>query len=60
MTKAQGKWSNVDWRQAAGDAFLLLIGVLLALGGQAWWEARAERKAMLRDLRNDCSRRRKN
>ena len=34
--------SNVNWKQAASEAFLLLIGVLLALGGQAWWEDRVE------------------
>ena len=35
---------KVNWRQAAGEALLLLLGVLLALGGQAWWEARVERE----------------
>ena len=35
---------RVNWRQAAGEALLLLVGVLLALGGQAWWEARVERE----------------
>lgn len=38
--------SNVNWKQAAGEAFLLLIGVLLALGGQAWWEDRVEERTV--------------
>lgn len=46
MTQAEAKWSRVNWRQAAGEAFLLLIGVLLALGGQAWWETRVERQTI--------------
>lgn len=32
----------INWRQAAGEAFFLLIGVLLALLAQAWWEHRVE------------------
>lgn len=34
---------RINWRQAAGESLLLLLGVLLALSAQAWWEARAER-----------------
>ena len=37
-------YMRVNWRQAAGEALLLLLGVLLALGGQAWWEARVEQE----------------
>lgn len=33
----------VNWRQAAGEAFLICLGVGVALLGQAWWEARTER-----------------
>ncbi len=36
--------SRINWRQAAGEGLILLAGVLLALGGQAWWEARAEQQ----------------
>lgn len=35
---------GVNWRQAAGEGFILLLGVLLALGTQAWWEARTEKQ----------------
>jgi len=35
---------RINWRQAAGESLILLAGVLLALGGQAWWEARAEQQ----------------
>jgi hypothetical protein len=35
---------RVNWRQAAGESLILLLGVLLALGGQAWWEARLEQQ----------------
>lgn len=44
MTNKNTDFSSVNWKQAAGEAFLLLIGVLLALGGQAWWEDRVERR----------------
>ena len=36
---------RVNWRQAAGEALLLLVGVLLALIAQAWWETRVERES---------------
>jgi hypothetical protein len=36
----------VNWRQAAGEAFLLFLGVLFALAGQAWWETRSERETI--------------
>lgn len=35
---------HVNWRQAAGESLILLLGVLLALGAQAWWEARSEKQ----------------
>lgn len=44
MTNKNTHLSNVNWKQATGEAFLLLIGVMLALGGQAWWEDLVERK----------------
>lgn len=46
MTKANTNPSKVNWKQAAGEAFLLLLGVILALAGQAWWESRVERKVI--------------
>lgn len=33
----------VNWRQAAGEALLICLGVGVALLGQAWWEGRVER-----------------
>ena len=42
----------INWRQAAGEAVLLLAGVLLALAGQAWWEARAEQRAVREHVDN--------
>ena len=35
---------TVNWKQAAGEALILLAGVLLALAAQAWWEAREEKR----------------
>ena len=52
MTKANTNLSNVNWKQAAGEAFLLLLGVLLALGGQAWWEAQVERETVSEYVEN--------
>ena len=43
---------RINWRQAAGEAVLLLAGVLLALAGQAWWEARAEQRAVREHVDN--------
>jgi hypothetical protein len=37
---------GINWRQAAGESLILLAGVLLALAGQAWWEARAEQQLL--------------
>ena len=35
--------NRINWRQAAGEALLIFVGVLVALMGQAWWEDRADR-----------------
>ena len=35
--------TRIDWKQATGEATILLAGVLLALAAQAWWENRVER-----------------
>lgn len=43
MTLANPNITSINWKQAAGEALLIVLGVLLALGGQAWWEARVER-----------------
>ena len=34
----------INWGQAAGEALLILIGVLFALGADAPWEERSERE----------------
>ena len=34
---------RINWGQAAGEALLILVGVLLALGADALWEERSER-----------------
>lgn len=46
MTMKNSIYSRVNWPQASGEALLLLLGVLLALAGQAWWEARVERETI--------------
>ena len=43
---AKSSTTRINWRQAAGEASLLLIGVLLALLAQAWWEKRVERNTI--------------
>ena len=35
---------RINWGQAAGEAVLILLGVLLALAADTWWEARSERR----------------
>jgi hypothetical protein len=35
---------RINWSQAAGEAFLILLGILLALGADAWWDERSERR----------------
>jgi hypothetical protein len=35
---------RVNWSQAAGEAVLILSGVLVALAADAWWEERSERR----------------
>lgn len=34
---------RVNWRQAWGEALLIVAGVVLALGAEAWWSVRSER-----------------
>ena len=53
---------GVNWRQASGEALLIFAGVLVALGGQAWWEYRGDREAerhflrgVLADVRRDSA-----
>ena len=53
---------RVNWRQASGEASLILAGVLVALAGQAWWEYRGDREAerhflggVLADMRRDSA-----
>ena len=52
MTAPTKPRTRINWRQAAGEAVLLLAGVLLALAGQAWWEARAEHRAVRKHVDN--------
>ncbi|NNF39225.1 MAG: hypothetical protein HKN71_11205 [Gemmatimonadetes bacterium] len=35
---------RINWGQAAGEALLILVGILLALAADAWWEERTERR----------------
>ncbi|MEM8983709.1 MAG: hypothetical protein AAGC71_11825 [Pseudomonadota bacterium] len=46
MAQSREPRHNVNWYQAAGEAVLLFAGVVLALLGQAWWEQRAEQRAV--------------
>lgn len=46
MTLANPTITSINWKQAAGEALLIVLGVILALGGQAWWEARVERNTV--------------
>ena len=51
--------SSVNWRQAAGEALLIFLGVGVALLGQAWWEYGADRELeqhLLEGIRADLSR----
>mgnify|MGYP001819031635 CR=1 FL=1 len=34
---------KINWGQAASEALLILVGILLALAADAWWEERSER-----------------
>ena len=52
MTERPVQRARINWRQAAGEAVILLAGVLLALAGQAWWEARAEHRAAREHVEN--------
>ncbi len=50
---------RVNWRQAGGEALLILVGVGVALSGQAWWEYRLERaleQHVLQGIRSDLER----
>jgi len=50
---------RVNWRQAGGEALLILVGVGVALSGQAWWEYRVERdleQHLLQGIRSDLER----
>ncbi len=46
MEESKKRKLAVNWRQAAGEALLICLGVGVALLGQAWWEARTERVAV--------------
>jgi hypothetical protein len=35
---------RINWGQAAGEALLILVGILLALAADAWWEEHSERR----------------
>lgn len=35
---------RINWGQAAGEALFILLGIFLALGVDAWWEERSERR----------------
>jgi hypothetical protein len=51
--------TGVNWRQAAGEALLIFIGVGVALLGQAWWEYRGDREVelhLLEGIRGDLAR----
>lgn len=48
--------SRLDWRAAAGEVALVVVGVLIALAVDAWWEGRGDRereRAYLRQLLSD-------
>jgi len=55
----QAARTHVNWRQAAGEALLIFLGVAGALFGQAWWEDREDRHVeqhLLNGIRADLSR----
>lgn len=33
----------MNWKYAIGEVFLIVIGISIALGANAWWENRQER-----------------
>jgi hypothetical protein len=35
---------RINWGQAAGEALLILVGILLALATDAWWQEHSERR----------------
>jgi len=51
--------TGVNWRQAAGEALLIFLGVGVALGAQAWWEHRSDRELerhLIEGVRSDLAR----
>lgn len=52
MTEPQNRRKRINWRQAAGEAVLLLAGVLLALAAQAWWEHQVEKRTVREHVDN--------
>lgn len=44
--------NRINWRQAASEALLIFFGVAVALGGQAWWEARNEKRVLAEHTEN--------
>lgn len=50
---------GVNWRQAAGEALLIFLGVGVALLAQAWWESESDRELeehLLVGIRGDLGR----
>ncbi|MEX2281214.1 MAG: DUF6090 family protein [Gemmatimonadota bacterium] len=48
--------ANLSWKRSLGELSLIVIGVLIALAGNSWWEYRKDRKdenAYLRQLLSD-------
>jgi hypothetical protein len=35
-------FSRIDWRQAAGEVCLIMLGILAALAVDAWWDSRTD------------------
>ncbi len=43
---------RIPWLRLAAEALLIVVSILLAFGIDAWWDARQDRVAELRVLRN--------
>ena len=43
---------QINWQQAAGEGLILLIGIILALAGQAWWESRVREETISEHITN--------
>lgn len=41
---------GIEWRQGLGEGLIVLIGILLALAADAWWDQRQELKRELEYL----------